>query len=151
MGHDFKKFPELTNAQMQFYYFESPHKQIFEDFRAHVEEVHDGDTIKVTCDFRDFAFKIRLAEINAPELNEPEGKDSKYWLKDLIEGKDVDVLINKSNRVGKYGRLIGIIMSSGFNLNQEALTLRKAVAFGTIDFVPDFMSKELRREKWLSA
>lgn len=150
MAHDFKKFPELTNAQMQVYYFESPHKQITEDFRAHVEKVHDGDTITVTCDFRDFKFPIRLAKINAPELNEPEGRNSKYWLKDQIEGQDVDVLINKKNRVGKYGRLIGIILFNGSNLNDEALTLRTAAAFGTEDFVPDF-NKDIRRNIWLSA
>ena len=150
MAHDFKKFPELTNAQMQFYYFESPHKQIFEDFKAHVEDVHDGDTIKVTCDFRDFKFPIRLANINAPEMSEPEGRESKYWLKDQINGKEVEVLINKKNRVGKYGRLIGQILFNGSNLNEEALTLRTAVAFGTDDFIPDF-NRDIRREKWLSA
>jgi len=51
MAHDFKKFPELTNNQMQIYYFESPHKQITEDFKARVVDVHDGDTIKVEVDF----------------------------------------------------------------------------------------------------
>ena len=32
MAHDFKKWPELRNSQMALYYFESPHRQITEDF-----------------------------------------------------------------------------------------------------------------------
>ena len=47
MAHDFKNFPELTNRQMQVYYFESPHKQVTEDFRGRVIKVTDGDTIRV--------------------------------------------------------------------------------------------------------
>ena len=34
MVHDFKAFPELTNSQMDLYYWDSPHKQITDDFDA---------------------------------------------------------------------------------------------------------------------
>ena len=34
MVHDFKQWPELTNGQMAYYYFDSPHKQIGEDLFA---------------------------------------------------------------------------------------------------------------------
>ena len=84
LEHDFKKFPELTNAQMQIYYFASPHKQILDDFKAQVVKCHDGDTISVAVDFRDFIFPVRLSEINAPELNEPEGLESRDWLSEKI-------------------------------------------------------------------
>jgi len=36
MEHDFKANPELTNAEMNTFYFESPHKQIVRDFDAKV-------------------------------------------------------------------------------------------------------------------
>ena len=70
MAHDFKLFPELTNRQMQEYYFQSPHKQITENFAAKVVKVTDGDTIRVEVDFRDFDFPIRIAEtkINPAEI-----------------------------------------------------------------------------------
>ena len=45
MPHDFKLFPELTNSQMQIYYWDSPHKQITKNFMAKVLRVKDGDTI----------------------------------------------------------------------------------------------------------
>ena len=47
MAHDFKTFPELTNNKMEIYYFESPHRQILEDFEGEVVKVTDGDTIHV--------------------------------------------------------------------------------------------------------
>ncbi len=78
--HDFKRFPELTNSQMQIYYFESPHKQITEPFMAKVVKVTDGDTIRVTWAERDFNFPIRMAEIAAPELDERGGLDSQKFL-----------------------------------------------------------------------
>ena len=85
MGHDFKRFPELTNNQMQFYYFESPHKQIVEGFLAKVIKVTDGDTIRVYTDSRNFDFPVRLANIDAPELGEG-GEVSKSWLTSQILG-----------------------------------------------------------------
>jgi endonuclease YncB( thermonuclease family) len=129
LAHDFKNFPELTNNQMAIYYFDSPHKQITEDFRAKVVKVSDGDTIKVITDFRDFAFKVRLAKIAAPELNEEGGRESQQWLEKMIMGKDVDILIDPYNRVGKWGRIIGEILSGGFNVNEMAIIEGKAVDF----------------------
>jgi len=120
MAHNFKDFPELTNSQMQFYYFESPHKQITEDFTAKVVNVHDGDTITVMCDFRKFKFPIRMAYIGAPELDEAGGIESQKWLESEILNEEVDIKINKDNRVGKWGRLIGTIIYQGRNLNQAS-------------------------------
>ena len=128
MVHDFKAFPELTNNQMQMYYFQSPHKQVVEDFRAKVVKVTDGDTIKVSASFRDFDFPVRLAFIAAPELNEG-GEESRDWLASQIEGLEVEVLIDKNNRVGRYGRLIGTIMSFGLNINEQSLLAGQSVPF----------------------
>ncbi len=117
MAHDFKRFPELTNSQMEFYYFDSPHRQITDDFVAKVIKVTDGDSIRVRWDERDFDFPVRLAGINAPELNNG-GRESAEWLRQELENEEVDILINKYNRVGKFGRLIGTIMIGGININQ---------------------------------
>ena len=128
MAHDFAAFPELTNQQMQIYYFQSPHKQVFEDFRAKVIKVTDGDTVTVRAPFRDFDFPIRIAEIAAPELNEG-GEDSRDWLKSRIEGLEVEILIDKNNRVGRYGRLIGRIISFGLDIGEQSLMAGKSVPF----------------------
>ena len=118
MAFDFKRFPELRNSQMDMYYFDSPHQQIAEDFDAKVVKVIDGDTIRVTTSFRDFDFPIRFSNILAPELNERGGVKSRNRLKELIEGELIEVMINKKNRVGKYGRLLGEIRHKGFDVGE---------------------------------
>ena len=128
MEHDFKAFPELTDAQMTEFYFQSPHKQIVEDFRATVIKVHDGDTCTVRTDFRDFDFPIRFARIDTKELNAG-GHDARDWAKSRLEGKNITVGIDKKNRVGRYGRLIGEIILDGMNINDEEMRMGIATPF----------------------
>jgi len=144
MAHDFKHFPELTNQQMTLYYWDSPHKQITEDFRAKVVDVHDGDTIKVEWIERDFPFTIRLSDISAPEPKEPGGIEGRVWLEDRILDEEVDVLINQFNRVDKWGRILGNIMWRGMSMNEEIVKAGKAVMWADRQSVlmPDF-SEEL--------
>jgi len=129
--HDFKKFPELTNSQLQEFYFESPHKQITENFTATVTKVHDGDTIRVKADFRNFDFPIRLANIAAAELNEEGGKEVQQWLEKRILNEEVEILINPKNRVGKWGRVIGEIFFEGMSINDESLREGKSTEFNS--------------------
>ena len=121
MVHDFKKFPELTNNQMNLYYFDSPHEQIVADFDAKVVKVTDGDTIRVEVGFRDFDFPIRISNLLAPELNERNGIASRNRLASLVMGKTIEVIVNKNNRVGKYGRLLGEIRESGFDVGTQMI------------------------------
>ena len=126
--HDFKKFPELTTSQMAIYYFDSPHQQITADFMGRVEKVTDGDTIRLSTDFRDFLTTVRMANINAPEMSEG-GKESKSWLENQIMGEEVLIKINPNNRVGKFGRIIGEIIHMGENMNQASLREMQAEVF----------------------
>lgn len=127
--HDYKNYPELTNKELEELQFSSPHKQITEDFRATVVKVHDGDTVTLHTNFRDFDFPLRFLDIDAPELNDG-GDITRDWLKQRILGKEVDILIDKSNRVGKYGRLLGRVFHHGMDVGQEELNLSLAVPFG---------------------
>ena len=120
MAHDFRKFPELTNSQMDIYYFDSPHEQIFENFTAKVVKVTDGDTIRVLWDRRDFDFPVRLMDINALEMGEG-GEESQSWLERQILGKDVEILINPDRRVEKWGRLLGYVMLKGVDVGNESV------------------------------
>ncbi len=140
--HDFKLFPELTNSQMQLYYFQSPHKQITEDFRARVIKVIDGDTIRVTTNFRDFNFPIRFFDLAAPELKEKGGKESKSWLESQILGKDVDIILSKQ-RVEKWGRLLAKIFFHGMDIGEDSIRNGKAVSWKNRkqSSIPDFKSE----------
>jgi endonuclease YncB( thermonuclease family) len=149
MAHNFKNFPELTNSQMETMYFESPHKQITEDFRAKVIKVTDGDTIRVETDFRDFDFPIRFLNIDAPELNEPGGERTKDWLSEQILEEEIDVLI-ENNRVDKWGRLLGKIVHRGLDLGEIMLSLGLATKFENRneDEIPN-INQELNIKQWI--
>lgn len=118
---DFKNKPELPNSLMQIYYWESPHPQIFEDFEAEVIEVHDGDTITLKTNFRDFTFPLRIKNINAPELSEDGGEESRDWLKQILLNEKIRVLVDPKNRVGKWGRLIGDVEINGTLISEIAV------------------------------
>ena len=129
MAHDFEKFPELTNSQMALYYFDSPHQQILEDFDAKVIKVHDGDTITLRTEFRDFDFPLRFLNTDAPELKEG-GEESRTWLTRRLLNKKVEILMDAKQRVGKFGRLLGTVMEGGFNVNDESIMAGMAQDFG---------------------
>ena len=129
MAHDFVNFPELANSQMAFYYFVSPHRQITEDFHARVVKVHDGDTITLRWSERDFDFPLRLLDIDAKELNEG-GEEARDWLENKILGKEVDIMIDRRKRVGKWGRLLGKVFFSGFDMGETMLHMGIVQRFG---------------------
>jgi endonuclease YncB( thermonuclease family) len=127
MVHNFKDFPELTNAQMDLYYFESPHKQIFEDFSARVIKIHDGDTITLRWRERDFDFPLRIVNIAAPELKEEGGKESQEWLESILSDQEIEIKINPKNRVEKWGRLLGNVFLGGLDIGELSVLNNKSV------------------------
>lgn len=131
--HDWVRYPELTNSQMEELQYESPHPQIEWDFDATVVKVIDGDTVKLSCSFRDFVFPLRLLDINAPELNESGGQEAKEWLRSKVENQKVRIIIEPNQRVGKYGRLLGKIFYNGLDVGEEAEYLGLVKAFDTKD------------------
>jgi len=126
--HDFKTYPELWNSELSTLSHFSPHRQITEDFQAVCERVVDGDTIMLSCDFRNFVFKLRITDLDAPEMNAG-GKAAKEWLKQRIEGQEITVLIDKYNRVDKYGRLLGQVIHRGQDVAQEEIYKGLAVPY----------------------
>ena len=149
--HDFAKYPELTNPQLQEMPFSSPHVQITDDFYAKVVKIHDGDTITVETDFRDFKFPIRFLDIDAPELNTgTPGEKARDYVKARLLNEQVQIRIDQKNRVDKYGRLLGRIFHRGTDVGTDELMLGLASPFNRRreGEIPSF-NKELRIEKWL--
>jgi len=83
-----------------------------------VVAVHDGDTITLKTHTEEK--KIRLASIDAPELNQPFGVESRDMLRSLVLGKQVQVDFIKKDR---YARLVGkvVLNSDDINLKQVQL------------------------------
>ena len=145
--HDFKRFPELTNNQMQIYYFQSPHKQITEDIMVKIVRVHDGDTVTARWTERDFDFPIRIFGLAAPELDEEGGKESQSWLESRLLGEEVEILLSQT-RVEKWGRLLADIFHGGMRISEESVRNFKGVAWDdrVQPGIPNF-TKELEEIK----
>jgi len=70
-----------------------------------VVKVHDGDTITL-LDSNNTQHKIRLAQIDAPELGQPWGRNSKQALTALVIYKTVKIVVVDTDR---YGRTVGTV------------------------------------------
>lgn len=68
-----------------------------------VSNVHDGDTITIA------GYSIRLDSIDAPELNQTYGTQSRDNLSNLINGQLVTVVYAKKD---KYGRIVGTVFKN---------------------------------------
>lgn len=146
--HDYKKYPELTNKEIEEFQFSSPHKQITEDFLATVVKVHDGDTITLMADFRNFKFPLRLLGIDAPEMNAG-GEIARDWLKDKILGNVVYIEMDQEQRVGKWGRLLGKVIHRGMDIGDEEVYLGLAKPFEERgEEIPD-INEIFSIKKWL--
>ena len=73
-----------------------------EQFNGNVSKIVDGDTIWVKSSNK--TIKIRLSYIDAPELKQNFGIQSKEYLAGLVLGKDVEI---HSYRRDRYKRVIG--------------------------------------------
>jgi endonuclease YncB( thermonuclease family) len=78
--------------------------------------VHDGDTITLRTETN--KKKIRLAGIDAPELKQPYGVESRSALREAVLDKVVLVETSKND---KYGRAIGKVILDGQDINLKQL------------------------------
>ncbi len=74
--------------------------------------VIDGDTIR--AETKGEEINIRLLEIDAPEMDQPFGVQSKNYLDKLLYGKDVTLISQGKDR---YGRTLGEIFANGKSVN----------------------------------
>jgi endonuclease YncB( thermonuclease family) len=82
--------------------------------RARVVSVHDGDTLTVLVDHRQV--KVRLTEIDAPELRQPFGTKSRQSLAELCFGKTATLDVRGHDR---YRRTLAQVTCSGTDANAE--------------------------------
>ncbi|MBL7186680.1 MAG: thermonuclease family protein [Phycisphaerae bacterium] len=83
----------------------------------HVTKVIDGDTIKVIGS-DNIELDIRLAEIDAPEIDQPYGKESKAELEKHISGKETEL---RDITKGRYGRFVANVYCDGVWINIESV------------------------------
>ena len=108
-----------------------------------VETVHDGDT--VTClDTAGKAQKIRLRGIDAPEFDQPHGRDARQALAFKLTGGSVRV---DGAARDQHGRLLGTLWLGDRDLNRELVSEGHAWVFGGFAPDPDLVAAEAEARK----
>lgn len=77
----------------------------------YVSRVIDGDTFTGDSNKPN----VRLKDVNAPELHEPNGVRAKQYLEGLIGRKHVTI---NTTGTGPYGRRIALVSVDGVDVNQ---------------------------------
>lgn len=97
-----------------------------ESYRVIVTRVIDGDTVDVQGQKQ---IRVRLACVDAPELDTAAGTLAKRYLKERIEGRYV---IFQPKKIGRYGRVVGDIRLPGaeVTINHELVSAGKAAIHG---------------------
>ena len=98
-------------------------------FRGAVKEVLDGDTLKMSSGNK--VVKIRLAYIDAPELLQRYGHESKRSLEQLTRDKPVDATCTTKDR---YGRLICTLLVGSEDLN--SMQVKRGMAWAYLRYAP---------------
>jgi endonuclease YncB( thermonuclease family) len=99
-----------------------------------VSAVHDGDTFTIKTETSQH--KVRLAGIDAPELDQPLGVESRDSLRKVVLHKLVLIETVKND---KYGRVIGKVTHDGLDVNLKQI--QAGMAWVYKDYVKE-LSKE---------
>jgi len=99
-----------------------------------INKVVDGDTLDATIDLGFDVFvkkRIRLHGINAPESRTRDKKEKKRGLaaKERLKELCSMDLVLKSHGTGKYGRILGELLTSDININSLLVSEGHAVEY----------------------
>lgn len=102
-----------------------------------VHKVVDGDTIHVFDDNKKL-HKVRLLGIDAPEIDQSFGIESREMLKNLIEGERVIIGTRKKDR---YKRVLGKIFLDDMDVN--LMMINKGLAWHYKRYIKDQARRDL--------
>lgn len=99
------------------------------DFQGVVRSVHDGDTVTILVGKRQV--KVRLVDIDAPELSQAFGRRARESLAGMCAG--AVATINERGR-DRYGRTLGRVTCGSFDANAEQV--RRGMAWVFVRYAP---------------
>ncbi|MCK9549298.1 thermonuclease family protein [Aquamicrobium sp.] len=100
--------------------------------------VSDGDTLKI-LDNSKTLYKIRLAEIDAPEKTQDYGQVSKKSLSDICYKKQAVAYVANTDR---YGRSVATVYCNNQNANQYQVTKGMAWVYRQYSNNPSYIQAE---------
>jgi endonuclease YncB( thermonuclease family) len=95
-----------------------------ESLEGRVVYVQDGDTFTMKANGHET--KIRLGQIDAHELDQAFGPESKRSLQGLVRNRSVRVEVET---IDKYGRTVGMVFADGVDVNREQIKRGMAWAY----------------------
>ena len=110
-----------------------------EEYNAKVIVVIDGDTLVVL--HNNAKVKIRLANIDAPEKDQPFGMDARQVMVEMADKKMAHI---DSKAVDKYGRSIALVTVGGLNVNEEMV--KRGMAWDYSHYKPGRVYMALQSE-----
>lgn len=108
-----------------------------ETIAGRVVGIADGDTLTVLDDTNS-QYKVRLAEIDAPEKAQAFGQASKKSLSEICYGKDAVVNFDEKDM---YGRIVGKVVCDGISANKSQLG--RGLAWVYLKYNKDYKNIEL--------
>lgn len=87
------------------------------ELRCVVRSVHDGDSMRVQCPGERRTIAVRMHQIDAPELEQPYGKDARNHLRRLCRVGSTATIYTQGR--DQYGRLLGDVHCAGKSVNEE--------------------------------
>lgn len=99
--------------------------------------IHDGDTMTLLVDKK--PLKIRLANIDAPELKQPFGRRSKEALSATCWGKDAQY---EPQTIDRYGRTVAIVYCDGAEANRRQVASGMAWVYRKYNKTPSLWTVE---------
>ncbi|MCS7227750.1 MAG: ComEC/Rec2 family competence protein, partial [Endomicrobia bacterium] len=84
--------------------------------KEYVKRIIDGDTFETVS-----GEKIRLAGVNAPEINTLEGQRAKEFLEKILLNKEISLLIQEDFMFDIYDRILAVVFVDNINVNKLLL------------------------------
>ncbi len=101
-----------------------------EEITGKVVGIADGDTLTVLVGTT--PTKVRLAEIDTPEMGQPFGDRAKQGLSELVFGKPIRVVVTDRDQ---YGRDVGRVFVNELDVNKELV--RRGLAWAYLQYETD--------------
>jgi endonuclease YncB( thermonuclease family) len=107
---------------------------------THVSRFIDGDSFEVPGD------EVRLADVSAPEWNEPGGDRATQALYDLLVGKTIYLDTDQKSGRGPYGRLIALVYVK--HDSTRYMNVNKALLNQGVVDLTDYTNNEFDPSSW---
>lgn len=109
--------------------------------KVEILRISDGDSFQVRVG--DSSFRVRMHGVDAPELDQPYGRQSRYCLKEILSVAPIRL---QEEYKDPYGRMVATILDeNGQDLNERAV--RRGCAWAYVHYSSKYSHAERQARK----